>query len=175
MMEVVERWTRERSVADCVAALEAAGVPCSAYGDPGDALADPHLVERGLFGRITDAAGAFTGVNPPWRMSGTAAELRGRVPATGGDRDAVLAEWLAADAAEIERWRAAGVFGGAAPLRPAASRRATAPALPLQAGFGRAGMLRPRTTAGRSRKAARTRCDVARSRRCRPGRRRRRT
>ena len=58
MMAVVERWTRERSVADCIAALEAAGVPCSAYGDPGDALDDPHLVERGLFGRITDAAGA---------------------------------------------------------------------------------------------------------------------
>jgi len=118
MMEVVERWTRERSVADCIAALEAAGVPCSAYGDPGDALADPHLVERGLFGRISDAAGAFTGVNPPWRMSGTAAELRGRVPAIGSDRDAVLAEWLTADATEIARWGAAGVFGAAASASP---------------------------------------------------------
>src|SRR5205085_669777 len=37
MMGVVEQWTESRSVA----ALEAAGVPCSAYGDPGDALADP--------------------------------------------------------------------------------------------------------------------------------------
>jgi crotonobetainyl-CoA:carnitine CoA-transferase CaiB-like acyl-CoA transferase len=118
MMEVVERWTRERSVADCVAALEAAGVPCSAYGEPGEALADPHLVARGLFGRITDAAGGFTGVNPPWRMSGTAAELRGRVPATGSDGDAVLAEWLAAGSAELERLRAAGVFGGGAPAEP---------------------------------------------------------
>ncbi|MEO5882643.1 MAG: CoA transferase, partial [Caldimonas sp.] len=114
-MGVVERWTRGRSVADCVAALEAAGVPCSDYAEPGDTLADPHLLGRGLFGRINDAAGAFTGVNPPWRMSGTAAQLRGRVPAAGGDGDAVLAEWLAADAGEIEGWRAAGVFG----LRPA--------------------------------------------------------
>jgi len=36
------------------------------------------------------------------------------VPAIGGDRDAVLAEWLTAEATEIERWRAAGVFGAAA-------------------------------------------------------------
>ena len=111
MMAVVERWTSARSVADCVAALEAAGVPCSAYGEPGDALADPHLVERGLFARIADAAGAFTGVNPPWRMSASAAELRRRIPAIGADRDAVLADWLAATPAEIDRWRDAGVFG----------------------------------------------------------------
>ena len=116
-MEVVERWTRERSVADCIVALEAAGVPCSAYGDPGDALADPHLVERGLFGRISDAAGAFTGVNPPWRMSGTAAELRGRVPAIGADCDDVLREWLSARPDEIAGWHEAGVFGGAASAR----------------------------------------------------------
>jgi crotonobetainyl-CoA:carnitine CoA-transferase CaiB-like acyl-CoA transferase len=114
MMEVVERWTRERTVADCVAALEAAGVPCSAYGEPGDALADPHLVERGLFGRISDAAGAFTGVNPPWRMSGSDAELRGRVPAIGADADAVLGEWLGLGAAELARLRATGVMPASA-------------------------------------------------------------
>jgi CoA:oxalate CoA-transferase len=113
MMDVVERWTAGRSVAACVAALEAAGVPCSAYAEPGDALADPHLVERGLFGRIADAAGSFTGVNPPWRMSGARAELRGRIPAIGADRDAVLAEWLAATPAEIGRWRDHGTFGRA--------------------------------------------------------------
>jgi hypothetical protein len=44
--------------------------------------------------------------------------LRGRVPATGSDRDAVLAEWLAAGPVELERWRAAGVFGAAAPASP---------------------------------------------------------
>jgi crotonobetainyl-CoA:carnitine CoA-transferase CaiB-like acyl-CoA transferase len=111
MMDVVERWSERRSVTECVAALEAAGVPCSAYGEPGDALADPHLVERGVFGRIADAAGEFTGVNPPWRMSASAAALRRRIPAIGADRDAVLADWLAATPAEIDRWRDAGVFG----------------------------------------------------------------
>ena len=130
-MAVVERWTATRSVADCVAALEAAGVPCSAYGDPGDALADPHLVERGLFGRIHDAAGDFTGVNPPWRMSGSAAELRGRVPAIGADRDEVLREWLAATAGRdrgagarraSSAERAASAAAGEARDSPAAAR-----------------------------------------------------
>jgi crotonobetainyl-CoA:carnitine CoA-transferase CaiB-like acyl-CoA transferase len=116
MMGIVERWTEGRSVADCVAAFEAAGVPCSAYGEPGDALEDPHLVGRGLFGRISDAAGTFTGVNPPWRMSGASAELRGRVPGVGADGDAVLGEWLALGPDELERLRAGGVFGR---LRPA--------------------------------------------------------
>ena len=113
LMEVVESWTARRSVAEAVAALEAAGVPCSAYGDPGDALADSHLIARGLFGRIHDVAGAFTGVNPPWRMSGSAAELRGRVPAVGADRDAVLKEWLSAGPDEIARLREARAFGDA--------------------------------------------------------------
>ena len=117
MMDVVERWTQGRSVAECVAALEAAGVPCSAYREPGDALGDPHLIERGLFGRISDAAGEFTGVNPPWRMSASGAELRGPVPGVGADGDAVLGAWLALDADELARLRASGVFGAARPAR----------------------------------------------------------
>ena len=115
MMTVTERWTRTRSVAECVAALDAAGVPCSAYCDPGDALADPHLNERGLFAGIDDAAGAFTGVNPPWRMSGARAELRGRVPSIGGDAAALLADWLALQPPELERLRTSGAFGDSRP------------------------------------------------------------
>ena len=111
MMQVTERWTRERSVADCIAALEAAGVPCSVYGEPADALDDPDLVERGLFARIHDAAGKFTGVNPPWRMSGARAELRGRIPGIGADSEAALRDWLALDGGAVDRLRAAGAFG----------------------------------------------------------------
>ena len=111
MMEVTERWTRERKVVDCIAALEAAGVPCSVYGEPANALEDPHLIERGLFAPIHDAAGAFTGVNPPWRMSGARAELRGRIPGIGADSAAALCDWLALDGDAVDRLRAAGAFG----------------------------------------------------------------
>jgi crotonobetainyl-CoA:carnitine CoA-transferase CaiB-like acyl-CoA transferase len=88
-------------------------VPCSAYGEPGDALADPHLRARGLFGTVADGAGEFVGVNPPWQMSGTRAELRGHVPEIGEQRDEILRDVLNLDAAEIGRLRSAGAFGGA--------------------------------------------------------------
>jgi CoA:oxalate CoA-transferase len=111
MMAIVERWSCERSVAECLALLEAAGVPCSAYGDPADALANPELIERGVFGPVADAAGEFTGVNPPWRMSGSRAALRGSVAAVGAGGDAALREWLALPAGELDRLKAQGAFG----------------------------------------------------------------
>jgi crotonobetainyl-CoA:carnitine CoA-transferase CaiB-like acyl-CoA transferase len=46
------------------------------------------------FARVADAAGAFTGVNPTWCLSGTRAELRGAVPAIGADRDDIMRDWL---------------------------------------------------------------------------------
>jgi crotonobetainyl-CoA:carnitine CoA-transferase CaiB-like acyl-CoA transferase len=112
MMAVVESWTRERSIADCIAALDAAGVPCSAYRDPGDAFDDPHLLARGVFGRVHDAAGPFTGVNPPWRMSGTRAAVGERVPPVGADASEVLADWLGLEADALQRLRASGALAG---------------------------------------------------------------
>ena len=112
MMAVVESWTRERSIADCIAALDAAGVPCSAYRDPGDAFDDPHLLARGVFGRVHDAAGPFTGVNPPWRMSGTRATVGERVPPVGADASEVLADWLGLEADALQRLRASGALAG---------------------------------------------------------------
>jgi len=44
-------------------ALEKAGVPSAVYRDPGAALSDPHLLQRGSFATIADQAGEFTGVN----------------------------------------------------------------------------------------------------------------
>jgi crotonobetainyl-CoA:carnitine CoA-transferase CaiB-like acyl-CoA transferase len=110
LMDEVEGWTRTRSRADCIAALESAGVPCAAYAEPSAALADEHLTARGLFARVEDAAGAFTGVNPPWRMSGTRATLGPRVPAIGADADVVLASWLGMDGAERARLRTSGAL-----------------------------------------------------------------
>jgi crotonobetainyl-CoA:carnitine CoA-transferase CaiB-like acyl-CoA transferase len=74
-------------------------------------LHDPHLIGRGVFSRIRDAAGEFTGVNAPWRMSGTGGELRGHVPETGGDCDEALQNWLSLTDSEIRALRKAGTFG----------------------------------------------------------------
>ena len=111
MMTVVETWTRRHTVAECVRALEAAGVPCAAYADPGDSLRDAHLIQRGLFAPVRDASGVFTGVNPPWQMSASPSGSGERVPGIGEHTAAVLHELLKADAAELARLRAAGAFG----------------------------------------------------------------
>ena len=114
MMEVVEQWTSPRSRAECLRALDAGGVPCAAYADPGDALGDEHLRQRGLFSEVQDAAGSFTGVNPPWQMSGTPSHVRGWVPGVGEHTEEVLRDTLNLDAVALERLRAAGVFDGPA-------------------------------------------------------------
>ncbi len=120
MMAVVEQWTQTRSVAQCLSALEAAGVPCAHYADPADNLTDPQLVQRGLFSTVHDAAGAFQGVNPPWQMSGSASALGARVPGLGEDTLAVLHERLGLGELEVAQLRAAGAFGVPRTGKPAA-------------------------------------------------------
>ncbi|MFO1218717.1 MAG: CoA transferase [Burkholderiaceae bacterium] len=111
MMRIVEQWTRPRRVSECIAALDAAGVPCGVYAMPADQFADPQLRHRGLFSAVHDAAGRFDGVNAPWLMSGSASRIGAHVPRVGEDGDAVLGELLQLDAAACERLRANGAFG----------------------------------------------------------------
>ncbi len=112
MMSVVELWSSQRTLAEAQSELDAGGVPCSAYADPADALADEHLRARGLFTQVDDAAGSFTGVNPPWQMSGTPSHLRARVPGVGEHTAQVLRDTLNLDDSAIERLRTAGVITG---------------------------------------------------------------
>lgn len=113
MMGVVEDWSRQRPLAECLRVLEAAGVPCAAYRDPADALGQPQLLARGLFAPLNDPAGAYVGVNAPWQMSGTSSQLGSAVPGVGEHTQAVLDEILALRPADVQGLREAGVFGGA--------------------------------------------------------------
>ena len=111
MMEIVERWTASRTVAQVLSELEAGGVPCGAYCEPQAQLTDPQCLHRGLFSRITDSAGEFLGVNLPWRMSGSRTEIEGAVPGIGEHRHAILNGALGLTDGEIEALASAGVFG----------------------------------------------------------------
>jgi len=113
MMAEVERWTRERPIAEVVRLLEAAGVPCARYNEPADCLQDAALRERGVFATVSDAAGSFSGVNAPWRMSAAGSAIGERVPAVGEHGEEVLRDVLGLDPAAIGTLRTAGVFGGA--------------------------------------------------------------
>ncbi len=111
MMQVIEQWTQRHTVRECIAALEKAGVPCAEYRDPGAALTDPHLLQRGAFATIADKAGAFTGVNAPWKMSGADTAMKREIPDVGAHRDEVLSKTLGMSAEAIIGLAAAGAFG----------------------------------------------------------------
>ena len=48
----------------------------------------------------------------PGACRGRAPELRGRIPAIGADAEALLSDWLAMDAGQVDRLRTAGAVGG---------------------------------------------------------------
>jgi crotonobetainyl-CoA:carnitine CoA-transferase CaiB-like acyl-CoA transferase len=111
MMQVIEQWTQRHTVEQCMAELEKAGVPSAVYRDPGAALSDPHLLQRGVFASIADKAGEFTGINAPWKMSGADTAMKREIPGIGAHRDAVLAGALGLSADAIAGLAAAGAFG----------------------------------------------------------------
>jgi crotonobetainyl-CoA:carnitine CoA-transferase CaiB-like acyl-CoA transferase len=111
MMQVVEKWTERHSVDECIAALDAAGVPCARYRDPGAALTDPHLVGRGSFSSIADGAGEFVGVNAPWKMSDAETPIGRDIPSIGAHREDVLSRMLELSSDEIAALANMGAFG----------------------------------------------------------------
>ena len=113
MMQVIETWTERHTVRECIAALDRAGVPCAEYREPGAALADPHLRQRGVFTTVTDGAGEFVGINAPWKMSEADTPIGRDVPAIGAHRDEVLSRALGLSSGAIAELVAAGAFGKA--------------------------------------------------------------
>jgi crotonobetainyl-CoA:carnitine CoA-transferase CaiB-like acyl-CoA transferase len=83
------------------------------YRDPGAALSDPHLLQRGVFASIADKAGEFTGINAPWKMSGADTAMKREIPGIGAHRDAVLSGTLGLSSDAIAGLAAAGAFGKA--------------------------------------------------------------
>ncbi len=92
LIDELEAWSRGRTTAECVAALDAAGVPASPYRSVREAMADPQLAHRGAFTEIRDAGGTFKALNPPFRMSGSATRAGARAAARGEHTAAILRE-----------------------------------------------------------------------------------
>ncbi|WP_283807965.1 CaiB/BaiF CoA transferase family protein [Bradyrhizobium macuxiense] len=111
MMQVIEKWTERHTVAECIAALDRAGVPCAEYRDPGAALSDPHLLQRGAFAAIADRAGEFFGVNAPWKMSEAQTSMGREVPDIGAHRNEILSRTLGLSSDAIASLTKTGAFG----------------------------------------------------------------
>jgi crotonobetainyl-CoA:carnitine CoA-transferase CaiB-like acyl-CoA transferase len=92
LMKGVEIWSRRLTSQQCLAALNQAGVPCSAYRSVAEAMADPQSTHRGILTEVSDDAGAFKVLNLPFRMSGAEVSPGARVAAVGEHTDEVLKE-----------------------------------------------------------------------------------
>jgi crotonobetainyl-CoA:carnitine CoA-transferase CaiB-like acyl-CoA transferase len=92
LMEGVETWSRALTSQQCLAELNRAGVPCSAYRTVAEAMADPQSAHRGILADVSDDAGSFNVLNLPFRMSGAEVGPGPRVAAVGEHTQEVLQE-----------------------------------------------------------------------------------
>ncbi|MEA2838196.1 MAG: hypothetical protein QOD89_2746 [Bradyrhizobium sp.] len=90
LMEGVETWSRMLTSQQCLAELNKAGVPSSAYRSVAEAMADPQIAHRGALTEVTDDSGAFNVLNLPFRMSGAEVSAGPRVAAVGEHTEEVL-------------------------------------------------------------------------------------
>ena len=92
LMEGVEAWSRAVSTERCLAALNANGVPSSAYRTVKEALADPQIAHRGALAVVEDGGGTFKVMNLPFRMSGSRVAPAPRMSTLGEHTRAYLKE-----------------------------------------------------------------------------------
>ncbi|GLS46911.1 CaiB/BaiF CoA transferase family protein [Methylobacterium brachythecii] len=107
--EAITTWTRTRTVAEALAALEEADVPAGRIYSVADIVADPHYQAREMI-LPTELPGgtqvAMPGITP--KLSDTPGEVRWSGPALGAHTDGVLSD-LGYGADDIGRLRKAGV------------------------------------------------------------------
>jgi crotonobetainyl-CoA:carnitine CoA-transferase CaiB-like acyl-CoA transferase len=91
LIDEVELWSKQMTRAEVQAAFDKHGVPASPYRTVKEAMADPQLVHRRSFAEVHDRGGRFLALNPPFRLSNTAAAAQPFVAALGEHTEAVLA------------------------------------------------------------------------------------
>jgi crotonobetainyl-CoA:carnitine CoA-transferase CaiB-like acyl-CoA transferase len=108
---VVATWVAGRTVAEVLAALDAAGVPCSPVYRVDELLEHPQLVARGMIRRLPHPTlGEVVVPGVVAKMSDTPGDVTRLGPELGQDTDAVLRELLGLGDDELARLRAAQVI-----------------------------------------------------------------
>lgn len=103
--------TATRTVADWVAALLDADVPCGPVNDIPTALASPQAQARAMVQTIAEPGGATVPlIGPVPKLSATPAAIRSAPPGLGQHTEAILGELLGYTAAQIAALREQGVI-----------------------------------------------------------------
>ena len=109
LMALLDDWAGPRSAAECEAAMNAGGVPCSRYFSVREAMAAPPVLERGVLQTIHDGSGAFQVTNPAFRFREAPAHARDSVPELGEHGPELLRQ-LGLSEAQIETLVEQGVL-----------------------------------------------------------------
>lgn len=112
---LIEAWSRSRSVADVVAALQGSDVPCSPILSVSEALASKQAKARGVLREVVAADGRrVTTMAQPVRFSAMSRPAPSAPPALGADGREVLANVLGMETASIDALMRDGVLHCAA-------------------------------------------------------------
>ncbi len=111
LLPILEEAFRERTTAEWLDALAAAGVPCGPVNDVEEALADPQAAARGALVEVEHPRfGTVRQVATPLRVSEEQKPLR-RAPFRGEHTEQVLVELCGYPRARVAELEADGVFG----------------------------------------------------------------
>jgi CoA:oxalate CoA-transferase len=111
LLELIERWTSQRTGAECESLLMKAGVPCSRYRSVGEAMADPQLQTRGFFSELGEGEDRFKVANSPAQFSATPTYARPFVAGLGEHTAEVLQQVLGIDDERLAHLSATGALG----------------------------------------------------------------
>ncbi|MGA7809333.1 CaiB/BaiF CoA transferase family protein [Bradyrhizobium sp.] len=92
LMDGVDAWSCTVTTAQCLAELNEAGVPCSAYRTVSEALSDPQIAHRRALSEVEDGGGTFRVLNLPFRMSEAKVAAGQRMATLGEHTRALLQE-----------------------------------------------------------------------------------
>jgi benzylsuccinate CoA-transferase BbsF subunit len=100
---IIGEWSRDRNHYELMHALQKAGVAAAPSLSNKELFEDPHLGERGTFVQIDHPHLKKDWVlAPPWRLSGTPAQIRRHAPSLGEHQQQIFEELLEMSGAEIE-------------------------------------------------------------------------
>ena len=93
---IISSWTETLDATELMHRLQAAGVPAGAVMDEADALADPHMEERGFYETLThpEIDGEYRHPGPLFRMESGPNHLWRHAPRLGEDNEYVYKQVL---------------------------------------------------------------------------------
>lgn len=111
LLELVETWTRQHTIAECEDLMSRSGVPCSGYKTVEQAMNSAQAIHRGVLSKVGNSEEEYSVINPPFRLSGASVSAQRHVPTLGEDTTRVLIEALGMNQADVQRLRERGIIG----------------------------------------------------------------